>query len=49
MVRKKNMIVRFYFLFFIFLVNKFEIFADVVGFAPIHNENEKQKSVVCVS
>ena len=43
------MIVRFYFYFSFFLVNKFAIFADVLSFAPIHNENEKQKSVVCVS
>ena len=43
MVRKKKYDRSF---IFIFLVNKFAIFAEVLVFAPIHNENEKQKSIV---
>ena len=37
------------FLFFIFSINKFAIFAEVLVFAPIHNENEKQKSIVSLN
>ena len=44
MVRKKKNMIEVLFLFFIFSINKFAIFAEVL--APIHNENEKQKSIV---